>query len=315
MEFNTQPNREAYGKALVELGQADQNIYVLDADLSKSTFTRLFKMKFPERFINVGIAEQNGLGVAVGLATLGKTVFFSTFAVFASMRACDQVRQSVAYTQLNVKIVATSAGIENNADGVTHQAIEDMAIMRAIPNMTVLSPSDPVTTSKAVIAAAQYDGPVYIRLGRHDNKVLYPPNIDFQLGKMIRLRDGKDASIIATGRMVGIALQAAQLLEKEGLGIRVVDCHTIKPIDREEIISSAKETGGIVTVEDHNIVGGLGGAVSEIVCSEAPCIVRRIGVNDTFACSAQDYRELYHKYGLDCGMVVMKVKELIGRSK
>jgi transketolase len=307
-----QPNREAYGETLVDLGRLNKGIYVLDADLSKSTYTKLFNKAYPERFINVGVAEQNGMSFAAGLAAVEKTVFFSTFAVFASMRACDQVRQSIAYPKMNVKIVATSAGIENNADGVTHQAIEDIAIMRAIPNMTVLSPSDPVTTKKAVIAAARHNGPVYIRLGRHVSEKLYPEDIEYKLGKMIRLRDGKDVTIIATGRLVHEAIQAASILEKEGLEARVLDCHTVKPIDKDEIICAAKETKGIVTAEDHNILGGLGGAVSEIVCSEVPCNVKRVGVHDEFAGSAKDYRELFKKYGLDYATIIKKVKEIFG---
>lgn len=308
-----QPNRVMYGKTLVELGETLNNLIVIDADLSKSTNTYQFKYKFPERFLNVGIAEQNGVSFAAGLSTVGKIVFFSTFAVFASMRACDQIRQAIAYPEMNVKIVATSAGVENNADGVSHQAIEDMAIMRSIPNIVVLSPSDPVTTRKATIAAAMYCGPVYMRLGRHDSNVLHDENVDFRIGKMIRLAEGNDISVIATGRMVEEALKASAFLLSEGISVRVLDCHTIKPIDKEEIILAVKETRGIVTVEDHNIIGGLGSAVCEVVCGEYPAIVKRIGLNDEFACSGRDYKELLSHYGMCSGQIIDKVHEILER--
>lgn len=311
----TQPNRVMYGKTLVELGEKYKNLMVVDADLSKSTNTNRFKKAFPERFFNIGIAEQNGASFAAGLAATGKTVFFSTFAVFASMRACDQVRQSVAYPQLNVKIVATSAGVENNGDGVTHQAIEDIAIMRAIPGMVVLSPSDPVTARKATIAAAEYDGPVYMRLGRNDNNVLHDEDVEFKIGKMIKLTEGKDITIIATGRMVEAALEASRQLKERGIMARVLDCHTIKPIDEEEIILAAKETGGIVTAEDHNVIGGLGGTVCEVVSGSYPAVVKRVGLSDQFAGSGRDYRELLAEYGISTEGIIKKAEDIIMGAK
>lgn len=306
-------NRTVYGRTLVELGEKDERIVVLDADVPKSTNTCQFKDKFPGRFFNVGVAEQNEVCIAAGLATAGKVPFVSTFAAFASMRACDQVRQSLAYPHLNVKVVATNAGIENNGDGVTHQAIEDLAIMRAIPGMVVLCPSDPVTTRLAVIKAYEYDGPVYMRLGRYENPVLHDECVPFEIGRMIRLRDGRDVAIIATGRMVEEALKAASALAGAGIEARVLDCHTIKPIDREAILRAARETKGIVTAEDHNIVGGLGGAVCEVLAGEYPAIVKRVGVMDTFAGSGRDWRALMAHYHVDADEITAKAKEIGSR--
>ena len=229
--IEAQANRVMYGRTLVELGERDPRIVVLDADVPKSTNTCQFAVRFPERFFNIGIAEQNMMGIAAGLATTGMIPFVSTFAVFASMRACEQVRTSIAYPRLNVKIVATNAGVENYGDGVTHQAVEDLAIMRAIANMVVLSPSDPVTTRLATLAAAQYQGPVYMRLGRNPNNVLYDEQVKFEIGKMIELRPGSDVALIGTGRCVEQALIAAETLARKGIQARVLDCHTIKPID------------------------------------------------------------------------------------
>ena len=306
-----QPNRVMYGKTLAELGEAYMNIVVLDADISKSTNTFHFQKKFPNRFFNVGIAEQNLIGIAAGLSTIGYIPFASTFAVFLSMRACEQIRTSVAYPRLNVKIVASNAGIEIGGDGVTHQAIEDMAIMRAIPNMTVLSPSDPVTTKKAVNAILKYDGPVYMRLGRQVSNVIHSEDTGFKIGKMIRLREGNDITIIATGNMVEQSLIAAETLKKSGIEARVLDCHTIKPIDGEEIILAARETGGIVTVEDHNVIGGLGGAVCEVTANACPVLVKRVGLKDVFACSGRDYKKLLSHYNIDSEEIVKKVREIL----
>lgn len=308
---STQSNRTIYGKTLAELGARDARIVVLDADVPKSTNTYQFRDRFPERFFNVGVAEQNEMCIAAGLATAGKIPFVSTFATFASMRACDQIRQSIAYPHLNVKIVATNAGIENNGDGATHQAIEDMAILRAFPNMTVLCPSDPVTTRLAVIRAYEYDGPVYMRLGRYENPVLHAQSTRFEIGRAITLCDGNDVAIVACGRMVEEALKAVQELSAQGIMARVLDCHTIKPIDREAILKAARETKGIVTAEDHSIIGGLGGAVCEVLAEEHPAIVKRVGVRDTFAGSGRDWRALMSHYHVDAAQIVTKVKEII----
>lgn len=310
--IEAQPNRVMYGKTLAELGEIYKNIVVLDADISKSTNTFHFQKKFPGRFFNVGVAEQNLVGIAAGLATTGYMPFVSTFAVFLSMRAVEQIRTSVAYPELNVKIVASNAGVEIAGDGVTHQAIEDMAIMRAIPGMTVLSPSDPVTTRKAVFAIAQHKGPVYMRLARQVSNVLHSEDAEFRIGKMIRLREGNDITIIATGNMVEQALIAADALKETGIDARVLDCHTIKPIDREEIILAAKETRGIVTAEDHNILGGFGGAVCEVTADEYPTVVKRVGLNDIFASSGRDYRKLLSYYNLDARAIINKAKEITG---
>ncbi|MDO8685234.1 MAG: transketolase family protein [Clostridiales bacterium] len=313
--IEAQPNRVMYGKTLAELGSKNENIVVLDADISKSTNTFRFQKKFPDRFFNVGVAEQNLIGIAAGLATTGFIPFVSTFAVFLSMRACEQIRTSIAYPKLNVKVVASNAGVEIAGDGVTHQAIEDMAIMRVIPNMTVLSPSDPVITKKVIEAIADYIGPVYMRLGRQTSNVIHSEDTEFRLGKMIRLREGRDITIIATGNMVEQALIAADSLVLEGIHVRVLDCHTIKPIDEEEIILAAKETAGIVTAEDHNIIGGLGGAVCEVTAGKYPAVVKRIGLNDIFACSGRDYRKLLSHYHIDSAEIVNKAKEILSGPK
>jgi len=308
-----QANRVVYGRTLVELGERDPRIVVLDADVAKSTNTCQFRDRFPDRFFNCGVAEQNMICVAAGLATAGKIPFASTFVVFASMRACEQIRTSVAYPRLNVKIVATNGGLDNYGDGVTHQGIEDLAIMRAIPNLMVVSPADPVTTAKAVRAIAAYDGPVYLRLGRNAANVVHSPGVEFQLGKMIRLRDGNDLTLIATGHQVEQALLAAAELAAEGIQARVLDCHTIKPIDAEAIEAAARETAGIVTVEDHNIVGGLGSAVAEVVAERHPTFVRRVGVRDVFASSARDARKLLAHYQVDAAQVVRQAKAILER--
>jgi transketolase len=306
--IETQPNRVIYGKTIAELGELNPNIVVLDADISKSTNTFHFARRFPERFFNMGTAEQNLISCAAGLATTGKIPFASTFAVFASLRASEQVRSSVCYPKLNVKIVATNAGIEICGDGPTHQACEDLAVMRVMPNLLVLSPSDPVTTRKATEAIAAYVGPVYMRLGRQDATVLHPENVPFQLGKMLRLRDGRDVTLIATGNMVEQALLAANTLAGRGIQARVLDCHTIKPIDVEAILDAARETKGIVTAEDHSVIGGLGSAVCEVVAGEVPTRVLRVGLEDRFASSGRDYTTLLAHYHLDYHAIVRKVE-------
>lgn len=275
-------NRVAYGETLVELGQKDSRVVVLDADLAKATQTDRFAQAFPNRFFNMGIAEQNLMGVAAGLATTGLIPFVSTFAIFASMRASEQFRNSVAYPNLNVKVVVTHAGVENGADGPSHQSVEDIAIMRAIPNVTVIAPSDPVSTKKAVLAVAKAWGPAYIRLGRAEMDTIYDEDFEFEVGKGVQLRDGDDLTIVAVGNMVKKALIASDRLKREGINARVIDLLTIKPFDEQLIKKASQETGGIVTVEDHNILGGIGGAISEFLSACHPTKVLRIGIADRF---------------------------------
>ncbi len=302
--------RDAYGKTLLTLGAKNENIVVLDADLSKSTKTYDFKVAHPERFFNMGIAEQNMMGVAAGLAAAGKVPFASTFAVFAAGRAFEVIRNSICYPKLNVKICATHAGITVGEDGASHQAIEDIAIMRALPNMTVICPADGVSASKLIEEAAAYNGPVYVRLGRSGIPVLYKEDQVFEFGKGIELAEGTDVTIIATGIMVYEALVARDALAKEGISARVIDIHTIKPIDREIIIKAATETKAIVTAEEHSIIGGLGGAVSEVVAETVPTKVLRVGVEDTFGESGKP-AELLVKYELTAAKIVKKVKEAL----
>lgn len=303
--------RDAYGKALIELGEKNQNIVVLDADLSKSTKTAGFGKKFPERFFDMGIAEADMMTTAAGLATCGKIPFASTFALFASGRAFEQVRNSICYPKLNVKIAATHAGITVGEDGATHQAIEDLSLMRSIPNMTVLCPSDGVQTRAAILAAAEHQGPVYIRLGRLAIPVIYnEANFKYEIGKAITVREGSDATIIATGIMVYRAMEAADSLKDEGISVRVLDMHTIKPIDKEAVVKAAKETGAIITAEEHNIIGGLGSAVAEVVCEEAPVRLKRVGVNDIFGQSGKP-EELMELYGLTSKRLMSEVKDIL----
>ena len=274
--------REAYGEALVELGKINENVVVLDADLSGSTKTSVFKKAFPERHFNVGIAEADLIGTAAGFAACGKTAFASTFAMFAAGRAFEQIRNTVAYPKLNVKIAPTHAGISVGEDGGSHQSVEDIAIMRAIPGMVVLSPADATETKKMVFAAAEYDGPVYIRMGRLGVPVLFDDNYDFQIGIANTLRDGKDVTIAATGLMVAEALKAAEELEKEGISVRVINVGTIKPLDGETILKAAQETKFIVTAEEHSVIGGLGSAVSEFLSEVHPTKVKKVGIYDKF---------------------------------
>ncbi len=308
-------NRVIYGRTLAELGAKNPNIVVLEADIAKSTNTFQFGDRFPDRFFNMGAAEQNMMCVAAGLATTGKIPFASTFVMFASLRASEQVRTSIAYPRLNVKIVATNAGVEICGDGVSHQAAEDLAVMRAIPNMLVLSPSDPVTTRIATETIAEYDGPVFMRLGRQDVPYLYEDDVQFEIGKMIRVREGDDLTIIATGHMVTQAMQAAGILAEKGINARVLDCHTIKPIDVEAIVAAARETGAIVTAEDHSIHGGLGGAVCEVVSRHHPVPVSRMGVADRFCSSGRDWRKLMAHYNLDHAEIVRQAEQLMSERK
>ena len=306
--------REAYGSALAEFG-SDERIVVLDADLSKSTKTDTFKKKYPERFINMGIAEGNMMATAAGLAACGKIVFASTFAVFASMRACEQIRNSICYPNLNVKIGATHAGITVGEDGASHQSVEDLSIVRAFPNMTVISPADAVETRHAVKAAIEHEGPVYLRLGRLAVPVIYDEkNYIFEIGKGITLHDGADVSIIATGLMLELALKAREILLKEGISARVIDIHTIKPIDADLILKAARETGAIVTAEENSVIGGLGGAVAEVVAGNYPVPVKMVGIADKFGKSGKP-QPLMEMYGLTVGNIAEKAKEAIKMKK
>lgn len=305
--------REAYGKALKELGRENENIVVLDADLSKSTKTADFLKEYPERFFNIGIAEGDLVVTAAGLSTCGKIPFASTFAVFASGRAFEQIRNSICYPKLNVKIAATHSGLTVGEDGASHQAIEDISIMRSIPNMTVICPADDVETFAAVKAAAEYNGPVYLRLGRSSVPTINNENnYEFKLGKAMTLKEGKDITVIATGIMVSKALEAAKLLESEGIDAEVINMHTIKPIDSEAIIASVKKTGAVVTCEEHSIIGGLGSAVCEVLSENKPVPVKRVGVNDTFGESGKP-SDLLDKYGLTVDNIVNSAKEVIKR--
>lgn len=288
--------RESYGNALAELGEK-YDIVVLDADLSKSTKTEVFKKKFPDRFINMGIAEQNMMSTAAGLASCGKIVFASSFAMFAAGRAFEQIRNSIAYPNLNVKIGATHAGISVGEDGATHQCLEDIGIMRTIPNMVIINPADDVEARAAVKAAADHNGPVYLRFGRLGVPVIYGDDYKFELGKGVTLKDGSDVTIFATGLMVEASLSAAEALSEQGISARVVNIHTIKPIDREIIVNAARETGAVVTCEEHNIIGGLGSAVAEVLCEEYPVPMVRVGVKDCFGKSGVP-AQLLKDYGL-----------------
>ncbi|MDF2672104.1 MAG: transketolase family protein [Clostridiales bacterium] len=305
--------REAYGKALVELGSENKNVVVLDADLSKSTKTADFAKVYPERFFNMGIAEADLVSTAAGLSTCGKIPFASTFAMFAAGRAFEQIRNSVCYPELNVKIAATHAGLTVGEDGASHQAIEDLSLMRSIPNMTVLCPCDDVETFACIKAAAEYIGPVYIRLGRSAVPTLNDEKTyKFQIGKSVKLREGKDVTIFATGIMVSEAMKAAEALSTEGIDAEVINIHTIKPIDIDGIVSSVKKTGAAVTCEEHNVIGGLGSAVCEVLGENYSAPVKRVGVMDTFGESGKP-AELLKEYGLLAVNIVSAVKEIIKR--
>ena len=310
---NKKATREAYGKSLAELANINKSIVVLDADLSKSTKTAEFQKVAPERFFNMGIAEANMMGVAAGMSTCGKIPFVSTFAIFAAGRAFEQIRNSICYPKLNVKICATHAGLTVGEDGATHQAIEDISLMRSIPNMVVINPADDVETEAAIKAIVEYNGPCYVRLGRMPVITINDrENYKFELGKGIQVVDGSDATIIATGIMVEAAKYASEILAKEGISVRVINIHTIKPIDRGIIVKAAKETGVIVTAEEHSIIGGLGSAVSEVVCEEYPVKVVRIGVKDVFGESGKP-NELLKAYGLTTDDLVNAVKNSISK--
>ncbi len=301
--------REAYGKALVEFG-ADENIIVMDADLSKSTKTEGFKKTYPERFINTGIAEGNMMSVAAGISTCGKTVFASSFAMFAAGRAFEQIRNSIGYPHLNVKIGATHAGISVGEDGATHQCLEDIGIMRTIPGMVILNPADATESRLAVKAAIEHNGPVYLRFGRLAVPTIFGDDYKFEIGKGVQLSDGTDVTLIATGLMVPEAIKAAEMLQLDGVSARVINIATIKPIDKDIIIKAAKETGAIVTAEEHNIMGGLGSAVAEVLCEAAPVPMLRVGTNDVFGRSGKPYA-LLDMYGLNAENIAANAKKAI----
>ena len=302
--------RESYGEALAMLGEKYKDLVVLDADLASATKTSIFKKKFPERFFDMGIAEQDMMGTAAGLALGGKIPFASTFAVFASGRAYDQVRNTICYGNLNVKIGATHAGITVGEDGATHQALEDISLMRSLPNMTVMSPSDDRQTKWIIEEAIKREGPMYIRLARPATGEIYGDGFEFEFGKAIQHGEGTDATIIATGVTVAVALVAQRDLIGEGINIRVIDMYTIKPIDREIIIKAAKETKRIITVEDHSIIGGLGTAVCEVICDEYPMKVTRMGVKDKFGESGK-WDELMHQYKIDAEAIKEEIRKKI----
>lgn len=302
--------RDAYGDTLKELGELNKDIVVLDADLSGSTKTSVFAKAYPERFFNVGIAEQNLIGTAAGLATAGKIPFASSFAMFATGRAFEIIRNSVCYPKLNVKVAATHAGLTVGEDGATHQALEDISLMNSLPNMIVLSPADAIETRECILKAVEHNGPVYIRLGRAKVPVIFDENYKFEIGKGVELRQGIDVTIIATGVMVEKAILASEKLAEEGISARVINMASIKPIDEEIIVKAAKETKGIVTVEEHSIIGGLGTAVAEVVAEKHPTKVLRIGTMDTFG-ELGDGFELLEKYGLSVNNIIKKAKELI----
>lgn len=306
--------RDAYGKALVELGEKNDKVIVLDADLAKATKTINFKNAFPDRFFDAGIAESNMMGVAAGLAAVGYTVFASSFAMFAAGRAFEQIRNSIGYTHLNVKIGATHAGISVGEDGASHQCCEDIALMRTIPGMTIINPADDVEARLAVLAAAETEGPVYLRFGRLAVPRVFDENYRFEIGKGNVLREGNDVAIIATGLMVAEALAAAETLAAQGINARVINMATIKPIDRELVIAAAKETGVIVTVEEHSIIGGLGSAVAETVCEACPVPVVRVGVEDKFGASGPAVQML-KIYGLCAENIVEKTKAAVALKK
>ncbi|MDD6276341.1 MAG: transketolase family protein [Clostridia bacterium] len=303
--------REAYGKALVELGEKNDKVVVMDADLAAATKTGMFKKAFPDRFIDAGIAESNLVGVAAGLSTTGHIVFASSFAMFLAGRAFEQIRNTIGYPHLNVKLGATHAGISVGEDGASHQCCEDIALMRTIPGMTIINPADDVEARAAVLAAADYDGPVYLRFGRLAvPRFNDPDTYKFEMGKGVVLADGSDVTIVATGLMVNEAIIAREMLKDEGISARVINIHTIKPIDKQIILEAAQQTGAIVTAEEHSIIGGLGSAVAETVCEGTPVPVVRVGVEDKFGASGPAV-EMLKIYGLCASNIVEKAKKAI----
>lgn len=295
--------RQSYGEALLELGKENEKVVVFDADLSTATKTNLFAKEFSNRFFDMGIAEQNMISTAAGMATCGKIPYASTFAVFAAGRAYDQIRNSVCYPKLNVKICATHAGITVGEDGATHQMIEDISLMRTLPNMTVISTSDDIQTKWAVKEISKINGPVYLRLSRLATPIIYDENQEFEIGKAVQIGEGTDATIFATGVTVSEALKAQEMLKQDGVNIRVVDIHTIKPIDKDMIVKCAKETKKLISVEDHNVIGGLGSAISEVLTQEYPAKLIKLGINDTFGKSGKA-TELMKYFGITADNIV-----------
>lgn len=306
--LKSKSTRDAYGDTLLKIGNNDQ-IVVVDTDLSVSTQTNRFAKKFPKRFINVGCAEQNLIGVAAGLAIEEKIVFASTYAIFSN-RAWEQIRNTVAHDNLNVKIVVSHSGLTNGPDGASHQSLEDIAIMRVIPNMVVIIPCDAIETEKVIMSEINRKGPAYIRLNRTKTPIIFDDNYKFELGKTVKLRDGDDISIIATGTMVHKSLEAADILEKEGISSYVLNVHTIKPINEDSIVKAAKKTNRILVVEEHSIYGGLGGLISEILGDKFPVLVKKIGIKDKFGESGE-YEQLLYKHGLTTENIVICAKELL----
>ncbi len=319
MSERLEATRNAYGEALVKLGRTNKNVVVLDADLSPSTKTSKFAEEFPERFFDVGVAEANLISMAAGFASAGKTAFASTFSVFGTEKGLNQFKQSAAYPKLNVKLVVTHGGISVGEDGVSHFCIEDIAVMRSLPNVTVVVPADAIETIVATKAIAEYEGPVFMRLSRPKTPLIYEEgyrydgtDLTFQLGKSVTLKEGGDVTIVATGLMVAEALVAASNLAKEGIDAGVINVHTIKPLDQEAILRAARESGAVVTAEEHNILGGLGGAVAEVLVENTPVPMARVGIRNSFGESGP-WKELFAKYGLTSSDILKKVKELIKR--
>lgn len=306
MKEEKKATRQSYGEALLELGKENENIVVLDADLAGATKTDIFAKEFPNRFFDMGIAESNMMATAAGFATCGKIPYASTFAVFAAGRAYDQIRNSICYPKLNVKICATHCGVTVGEDGATHQMLEDLALMRTLPNMTVLSVSDDIQTKWAVKEISKIQGPVYLRLARMGTPIIYDENTKFEIGKAVQIGDGTDATVFATGVTVAEALKAKEILEEKGINIRVVDMHTIKPIDENIIIKSAQETEKLISIEDHNVIGGLGSAISEVLTEKCPTKLIRLGINDTFGKSGKA-EELMKYFGITVHDIVNSI--------
>ena len=310
MKEEKKATRQAYGETLANIGEKYRDIVVLDADLAAATKTEIFAKKFPERFFDMGIAENNMMSTAAGLATTGKVPFASTFAVFAAGRSYDQIRNSICYPNLNVKICATHSGITVGEDGATHQMLEDLALMRVLPNMIILSPSDEVETKWAIEQAYKINGPVYVRLSRLATPVIYEESQKFEFGKMVQIGDGKDFTVFATGDVVAEALKAKEELVKENINIRVIDVHTIKPLDEDMILKCAKETKKLISIEDHNIIGGLGSAISEVLTSKYPAKLERMGIKDEFGKSGKA-TQLLHFYKIDSEAIIAKIKKIL----
>jgi transketolase len=310
--MNTQSLRTAYGETLVELGKENKDIVVLEADLGKSTMSILFQNVFPDRYFEMGIAEQNMASTAAGLALTGKIPFISTFAVFASGRAYDQLRQTISISSLNVNICGSSSGLSDFGDGSTHQAVEDVAIMRAIPHMTVLTPVDAVETRKMVRAAASLPGPVYIRVNRNNLPVYTSENLDYKIGKLYTMKEGRDVVVFANGVMVSIALKAAELAEAQGISLKVVNVSTVKPLDRQAVIDCVRNFRGVVTAEEHSVIGGLGSAIAEALRGVKGQPLEFVGIEDQFGTSAENYEELLRHYGLTPAAIIDAARRVLG---